>query len=337
MPKKTTMSDIAAKLGISTVTVSKALSGQKGVSEEMRQKIIALAEKTGYQKSFGVKQSENYKIGVLIGSRYLGNIDSFYGHMYQIFSVKAAKVGAFTMLEVLSVEDEENLVYPKIIGDGNVDAIVIMGTLSEKYLAMLDEKLETPTFYMDFTDRQHKKDSVISGSFYGAHLLTNYLIDKGHRDIGYVGTLLATPSITDRYLGYTRALMEHGIKVNDAWVLNDRDENNQVLDIEKNVKWPKGKIPTAFVCNCDLTASRFIGYLKNKGIRVPEDVSVVGYDDFVFANNTDVGITTYKVDMDEMAKRILKKILKNLRGEQYRRGVSIVDGYLIERDSVRSI
>ena len=179
MPKKITMSDIAAALGISTVTVSKALSGQKGVSEEMRQKIIDLAEERGYQKSFTNRSSDSFKIGVLIGARYLGNIDSFYGHMYQIFSAKAGKIGSFTMLEVLSLEEEENLVYPKLIGDGNVDAVVIMGTLREDYLKMLDDKLETPTFYMDFTDRQHKKDSVISGSFYGAYILTNYLFDKG--------------------------------------------------------------------------------------------------------------------------------------------------------------
>ena len=132
MPKKITMSDIAAALGISTVTVSKALSGQKGVSEEMRQKIIDLAEERGYQKSFTNRSSDSFKIGVLIGARYLGNIDSFYGHMYQIFSAKAGKIGSFTMLEVLSFEEEENLVYPKLIGDGNVDAVVIMGTLREE-------------------------------------------------------------------------------------------------------------------------------------------------------------------------------------------------------------
>ncbi len=337
MPKKTTMSDIAAELGISTVTVSKALSGQKGVSVEMRQKIIDLAQERGYQKSLGGKSQENYKIGVLIGARYLGNIDSFYGHMYQIFSAKAGKHGAFTMLELLSVEDEMNLVYPRLIGDGNVDAVVIMGTLSEEYLAMLDDELETPVFYMDFADRQHKKDSVVSGSFYGAYILTNYLFDRGHRDIGFVGTLLTTPSITDRYLGYARSMMEHGVKINEAWVLNDRDADNKGLDLEKNIKWPKGKLPTAFVCNCDLTASMFIQYLRNKGISVPDDISVVGYDDFVYANSTEIGITTYKVDMEEMVRRTLKRIFHTLRGESYRGGLSIVEGYLIERESVKSI
>ena len=92
MSKKITMSDIAAELGISTVTVSKALSGQKGVSEEMRQRIIEIAEERGYQKSSQSKENESFKIGVLIDARYLGNIDSFYGHMYQIFSAKAAKM-----------------------------------------------------------------------------------------------------------------------------------------------------------------------------------------------------------------------------------------------------
>ena len=337
MSKKITMSDIAKELGISTVTVSKALSGQKGVGEQMRQRIIEIANERGYQKSVSVEANESYKIGVLIGSRYVGNIDSFYGHMYQIFSAKAAKIGSFTMLEILSDADEKNLVYPKIIGDGNVDAVVIMGALGEEYLNMLDEKLGTPTFYMDFTDRKHKKDSVISGSFYGSYILTNYLFDKGHTQIGYVGTVLSTPSITDRYLGYVRAMMEHGIDIKKEWILNDRSINNDKVDIENNLVLPKGKLPTAFVCNCDLTANVFMQYLKVKGYKVPEDISLVGYDDFLFADGSSIGITTYKVDMDEMVKRTLKRITHVLRGEKYRGGLSIVEGYLIERDSVKDL
>jgi DNA-binding LacI/PurR family transcriptional regulator len=337
MSKKITMSDIAKELGISTVTVSKALSGQKGVGEQMRQRIIEIANERGYQKSVSIEANESYKIGVLIGSRYVGNIDSFYGHMYQIFSAKAAKIGSFTMLEILSDYDEKNLVYPKIIGDGNVDAVVIMGALGEEYLNMLDEKLGTPTFYMDFTDRKHKKDSVISGSFYGSYILTNYLFDKGHTQIGYVGTVLSTPSITDRYLGYVRAMMEHGIDIKKEWILNDRSINNDKVDIENNLVLPKGKLPTAFVCNCDLTANVFMQYLKVKGYKVPEDISLVGYDDFLFADGSSIGITTYKVDMDEMVKRTLKRITHVLRGEKYRGGLSIVEGYLIERDSVKDL
>ncbi|SFC99567.1 LacI family DNA-binding transcriptional regulator [Butyrivibrio sp. YAB3001] len=337
MPKKITMADIAAELGISTVTVSKAMAGQKGVSEEMRKRIMEIAQERGYQKTSQSKENGDYKIGVLIAAKYIGNIDSFYGHMYQIFSARAAKMGCFTMLEVLSDDDEKKIVYPKLIGDGNVDAVVIMGALNEDYLAMLDEKLSSPTFYMDFTDRKHQKDSVISGSYYGAYILTNYLFDRGHRNIGYVGTVLATPSITDRYLGYTRALMEHGVSVNDDWILNDRDPGNQGIDLDKNLKLPK-KMPTAFVCNCDLAAIRFINYLKEKGYKVPQDISVVGYDDFIYSNSSDdIGITTYKVDMDEMVRRTLKRIIHVLRGEKYRGGLSIVEGCLVERDSVKRL
>ncbi len=337
MAKKITMADIAAELGISTVTVSKALSGQKGVSEEMRQKIIEIAEEKGYQKSLAYKDETGYKIGVLIGEKYFGNVDSFYGHMYQIFSVRAGKYGSYTMLELLSDEDEKNLVYPKIIGDGNVDAVVIMGALNEDYLDMLDEKLSIPTIYMDFTDRNHQRDSVISAGFYGSYIMTNYLFNKGHKDIGYVGTVLATPSITDRYLGYEKALMEHGISINKDWIIDDRGPSNQNIDVENYSKLPKGKMPTAFVCNCDLTANVFIKYLKEKGLEVPKDVSIVGYDDFPLADSLGFGLTTYKVDMEEMGKITLKKIIHALRGEKYRPGLTIIEGSLIERDSVKSL
>ena len=332
-----TLADIAKRAGVSVVSVSKALSGQKGVGEQMRQRIIEIANERGYQKSVSIEANESYKIGVLIGSRYVGNIDSFYGHMYQIFSAKAAKIGSFTMLEILSDADEKNLVYPKIIGDGNVDAVVIMGALGEEYLNMLDEKLGTPTFYMDFTDRKHKKDSVISGSFYGSYILTNYLFDKGHTQIGYVGTVLSTPSITDRYLGYVRAMMEHGIDIKKEWILNDRSINNDKVDIENNLVLPKGKLPTAFVCNCDLTAGVLIKRLEKEGYKVPDDFSVVGYDNFIFPGVCDVEITTYEVDMPVMVQKAVSYLTSLLKGENVKMGTHIITGHLIEKDSVKAL
>lgn len=121
-----------------------------------------------------------------------------------------------------------------------------------------------PVLYLDFYVNDSPCDAVISNSFYGSYQLTNYLIQMGHRKIAYVGTILVTKSITDRYLGYYKALMEHGIEVHKEYLLEDRDRNNCLLDVEHYMKIPDD-IPTAFVCNCDVAASDVIKKLEKQG------------------------------------------------------------------------
>ena len=77
--------------------------------------------------------------------------------------------------------------------------------------------------------------------------------------------------------------------------------------------------------------------LEDQGIRVPQDVSVTGYDNFLFPGLCDVEITTYEVDMREMAKKALRNVIHKINGENYRKGVLIVEGHLVEKDSVQSI
>ena len=96
------------------------------------------------------------------------------------------------------------------------------------------------------------------------------------------------------------------------------------------------EMPTAFVCNCDLTASGLIRQLKAKGYRVPEDVSVVGYDNFLFAGLCDIGITSYGVDMPEMARVTLKQMRDRIRKTVAGPGrLYTVSGRIVEKDSVK--
>ena len=88
-------------------------------------------------------------------------------------------------------------------------------------------------------------------------------------------------------------------------------------------------MPSAFVCNCDLAASYLIRKLRANGYRVPEDISVVGFDNYLFPGLCDIGITTYEVNIGEMARRVVHKIVRN-----YTAGVFIVDGHMVIKDSV---
>lgn len=339
MAKAVKLADIAERLSVSTVTVSKALSGQKGVSEEMRKKIKDLAEELGYQQpsaKTAKKEGKSYNIGVLISGRYLDKYDSFYWQMYQQVATRAVAKGCFTLMESVDEKDEKNAGIPALVQEQKADGLIVIGRMSDDYLKMLNKKANVPLLYLDFCTEDRKADAVISDSYYGAYRLTNYLFDKGHRKIAYVGTLRATGSIMDRYFGYVKSMLEHGENVKEEWLLEDRDLETGMIDAELYMKFPKD-MPTAFVCNSDLTASYLIKKLRESGYRVPEDISVAGYDNYLYPGLCDVALTTYEVDIKEMARCAIHTMIKKLNGESYRQGINIVEGHLVIRESVTKL
>lgn len=340
MAKSVKLADIAERVGVSIVTVSKALSGQKGVSESMRVRIQAIADEMGYkQPSAYRRESEEarkirgYNLGVLVADYYLGKYESFYSQMYQQFAARAGSKGCFCLLELVSREQEAEVRTPMMIADGRVDGIVVIGKLSDDYLEMISES-GIPMVGLDFYTNDADMDSVISDSYLGAYRMTNYLISRGHTQIAYVGTLGTTSSINDRYMGYLKALNEHRITSSKDWIIDDRSPEVKILDANEYVKLPEN-MPTAFMCNSDQTAGLLINKLEAAGYHVPDDVSVAAYDNFLPPGICDVRITTYEVDMKEMAKRAVSMITRKIAGESYRRGTYVVGGRIVEKDSVK--
>lgn len=339
MAKAVKLADIAEKLGVSTVSVSKALSGQKGVSEEMREKIKQLADEMGYKQPSAQRKEaahKSYNIGVLIAERYLDKYGSFYWQLYQMVATKAVTKECFTLLETVTEEGERENEIPKLASEQKVDGLIVIGRLADSYLQFLKDFVKLPMIYLDFCDEKQDSDAVISDSYYGAYRLTNYLFDMGHTQIGYVGTILATGSITDRYLGYVKSLLEHGVQPREDWIIKDRDVETGRIDEVNMMELPE-EMPTAFLCNCDLTASFMVRKFHAKGIRVPEDISVAGYDNYLFPGLCDIPLTTYEVDMREMARCAINTLIKKIGGESYRQGIHIVEGHMVIKDSVKKI
>ena len=122
MAKTVKMADIAAKLGVSTVTVSKALSGQKGVSNEVRERIIRLAEEMGYQRPAGKEEEKkkSFNIGVVVSASYIEKYATFYWELYQELNTASVERNCFVMLEILSVSDEKAMIPPKLLKENKV-------------------------------------------------------------------------------------------------------------------------------------------------------------------------------------------------------------------------
>lgn len=332
---KVRLVDIAGQVGVSTVTVHNALTGQKGVSEALREQIQRAAEELGYENHKKGKPAEDrsgdfQKIGVLIAERYLGNHTTYYWKLYQELALAATEKQCYTTIETLK-NGERGLEWslPQMVLQNKVEGLIIIGEIDKKYIRRLREQVSMPMVFLDFYDRDLAKDAVIADNFYGMYQMTEVLFERGIREIGFIGSIYATSSIMDRYCGFMKAMTEHRMNIHPEWLIEDRDANG-IVEFEL----PR-KLPEAFVCNCDLVAGMLVSKLDARGLKVPDDVSVVGFDNFLYPGYADMKITTYEVNTKAMVRVAIKKLMKQFKNPNSGRGLEIVSGHVVMKNSVR--
>ena len=330
MKKKVTLSDIAKACNTSNVPISKALAGKSGVSEELRAKIISTAGEMGYVP---VKQSAaDGNIGILIPEKFINPNGSFYWALYNCLVQRFKKENISCIQENITYEEEQALVMPKLLSGNRTIGVISLGQLRGEYIEkLLSQKL--PVLLLDYYQTENDADCIVTNGFFGGYKLTSYLISEGHTQIGFVGTRLATSSIFDRYMGYMKAMLEHNLPIIEEWIILDREVNNELFP---HISFPE-KLPTALVCNCDETAYKVIRGLKARGLSVPEDISVVGYDNYLISEICDPPITTINVDAGEMADLAVATLLERLNRPSMPTRIQILDGKLVYKQSVKPL
>ncbi len=335
MAEMVRMSDIAKRLGISTVSVSKALSGDKGVSEDTRRRVREAAAEMGYQGSLRQRKDakRRYTVGILIPARYLDETETFYLHLYQDVARQAPLQGCRVLMETLEDEQARRGELPQLMTAYHTDGLILLGNPPYDYAARMRDKWHRPVVYLDFSAPEADVDAILSNNVYGTAALTEYLIGKGHREIGFFGTLNVTDSINDRYLGYCRAMMRNNLPLRPQWRVDDRDAASGNAF---SARLPS-PMPTAFVCNCDMMAARLIALVQEQGLRVPDDVSVVGFDDYLPASMSPIPLTTWAVDTVEMARLAVESLKKRMQGEGGFPQQQITGGHLVLRGTVKAL
>lgn len=337
MAKDVTMRDIAKEMGVSTVTVSKALNNKEGVGNPLRVAIRKKAEEMGYRLAFTNKalhEGPSKTVGVLVDALYVvmnqaKNTSPFYLRMYQNVVLVLAEYGYSAILEVITDEMLAKKVPPKVLTDSKVDSIIVMGPIREEYPKLIRD-VTMPVVYLDFYDENQRIPSVVTDNVYGMYSLTRYLIEKGHRKLAFVGSIDATPSILDRYLGYYRALLASHIAPREDYLIPDRGADGIFIDF----KLPLRDMPTAFVCNCDDAGYVLMERLRKEGYRIPEDISVVGFDNYTFLSFATPRLTTIEVDVVEMAGRAVELLVSMMRGADREGSRIVVSGRLVLGESV---
>ncbi|MFA5447028.1 MAG: substrate-binding domain-containing protein [Sphaerochaeta sp.] len=329
MQKPVTLKDIAIRLSVSTVTVSKALSGKDGVSDELRQEIIKTAKEMGYRKNLSAKNMRDGKtnnVGILICERHLQNDDT-YTRLQQQISKQLLQRGYYAIAELISTADEELGTEPRLLADNKVDALILLGQMRLSYVQMA-RSFSLPTLFVDFFYENLQADAVICDNLYGGYSLTSHLIQLGHSAIAFVGNPMFSTVVMDRYLGYYKALMESGIASQQGWVINDSDEFGTRLVVDAPIEGV-----TAYVCSSCESAYRLIQMLEAQGLEVPAQISVVGFDEDLYASLSSPPLTTFSVDPMVMAQSAAQSIIAKLENPRSQLGRMTISGELHIRHS----
>lgn len=339
--KKVTMADIADRLEISVVTVSKALAGKDGVGPVLRNEIMTLAAELGYVQRDNVvmeytqegpsNKRKNLNIGILVAKHFFQNSNSFYFDLYQMFVSELMGRGHFGIVEIVGAQEERLATTPHFIVQRHVAGVIVLGQFDRAYLEML-EKHGIPLIFVDFTVPGMSEDAVVQDNLLGAYQAVSYLIAQGHREIAFVGSVARTSSIMERYLGYHRAMLEHGLVSKFEKVIEDRGADGIYIEMEL-----PGRLPTALFCNSDETAYVLMKQMGQKGIRIPQDVSIFGFDDSWYAKSTDPKLSTISVDREAMTRFAVSGLLKKIekQNDAWLEVRKVINVKMHLRDSVR--
>lgn len=323
---KVTISDIAEVLGISAVSISRALSGQPGVSEELKVKIIETANEMGYIKS--KKNAFAQKILVLHQKPYLQDNSNF-SHMVQGIETALQNAGVDYSLEFLDKSAQEQRTLPYKLSKGaTFDGVIFLGRFNPEYARWIREKIAN-IIYLTGYSPSYEFDSVWYNFNHAGYLQCDYLIKKGHRSIGFLGNRQLFRN-KERLLGLTTALEAHSLPLYDQFFL---DRNDAYLD-KLGTLLAEENPPSAIICDYDYTALELIKALHEKKLRVPEDISVIGSGNTELSGLAIPALTTLDLNIDYACEVVVDLLLKRIaRPEKPAESIAVLSR-LIERDSV---
>jgi LacI family transcriptional regulator len=335
--KKIRMKDIADKLGISINAVSLALSNKVGVSDETRMKVLKAADGLGYLDQYPSLSSKRHfnNICVMLEERIFKDT-RFYPRVILGIENEAKKNNYDTLVSFINRDDFQ---VPSCIEKGKADGIIILGHIPDDSLNML-KSYRMPLVLVDYASYSVNSGAVLTQNIPGAYLATKYLIENGHREIGFFGEKDMTLSFNERWIGFNEAMNHYGIPVKPEYNFTKNiDENalkNNYMDIVELIKDIE-RFPTAWFCANDGAAVVLINALRHLGRNVPEDISVVGFDDIDLCKMVTPQLTTMRVEMKLMGILAFRELLWYMGNMQEPRRHIRMAVNLVERETVRKI
>lgn len=339
MSQRVTMEDIARKSGVSLTTVSLVLRDKPGINEETRRRVLDVARELGYRKRVqpeGPSSQQLQQIGVISKTR-VGDAPSanpFYAPV--VAGIEAAcRKQQINLLYATVAVDVDNYPedQPRMLVEAQLDGIILVGAFVDHTIDQLLQRRGLPTVLVDAYARGHSYDAVVSDNFHGAYAAVSHLIQQGHQRIGLVGTLpQGYPSLTERRKGYLQALDDHHLL--DRYFADSHMSHEEVQAVVAELLQRHPEV-TALFCANDSVAINALTAARALGRRLPEQLSVIGFDDIEVAAHITPALTTMRVDKISMGRLAVQALSYRVEFPEASGITTVLRPSLIERQSVQ--
>ena len=314
LSRQISIKDIARLARVSHPTVSRALQNSPLVNPATAAKIRKIAEAAGYRPSAvarGLVTRRTRTVGLVVTTV----ADPFAGEVACGIEQAANDHGYAVFLANSNCDAERERKVVQELAERRVDGIIVTSSrVGSDYLPMLAQ-LNVPMVLVNDQYPGEFVHSVMIANEDGSRTATEHLIELGHRRIAYVGDRTGYQTDTERLKGYKQALADAGIEfASELAVLGDGRPKGAVAAVDRLLKIADP--PTAVCCYNDMTALGAIRAIRARGLRVPEDVSVTGFDDLFFAEYLEPPLTTVRQPMRRMGEMAMENLLKLMSGEE---------------------
>lgn len=309
--------DIARAAGVSKTTVSRVMNNQSGVNENTRKKVLDAIQKLNYTPNLTARSLVTRKTGV-IGVIYNELNASIYLELANMLE-KYAKDHDYNVIFCSSNDNYDSKVkYMNYLTSGATDGVILFGSdMGDKELVQKIKATKFPFVIIENYFGDIDINNIMIDNVNGARKAVDYLVSLGHSRIAHVTGNVNHKASADRLLGYTQSLNENKIKYNPDYVIyTDAGKNSGDYAFEKliNLDCP----PTAIFTFNDIQGYEAIQKANELGIRVPQDISIIGFDDISAILNfipSSVLLTSMKQPMEQVAKTAIDLIISNIENE----------------------
>lgn len=333
-----TIREIATIAGVSPAAVSLVINNKKGVSEETRRRVLSVVEECGYVSTTQKKKVERFRLMVLKYRAHGIALEENQGFIASIIDKIESECRRFAFdLVMYNCEPKTaEATIKELMANNPPDGIILIGTELRKEEYGLLNLFTVPVVVVDNNIQQQSVDCVVMSNKSLMQALVDYLYSLGHREIGYFRFTQPVNNCDERYEGYLEALKRLGLSVPDTVYLKptvDGACEDMERLIASGVYVPHG----AVVADNDTIAIGAIKAIREAGYSIPEDLSIVGFDDIPFSAVTMPALTTMRISRSAIGALAVDMIRKRIKHPDYPCMHMHIGGKLIVRNSTRPV
>jgi LacI family transcriptional regulator len=333
-----TMTDIAQKAGTSVAAVSVTLNGAKsktlGVSPDARDRIVRAAEELGYRRNplaGGLATGRTQVLGLMLPSlEAYAEHDPFYSVLANGVTGTASTQGYNVMLYTATAEDQGDRAARMI--DKRIDGLILVSPPEGSPIYEECERQGIAVVTI-FGDKEDKGLTVQSDDYEGGRIGTQHLLDQGHIRIAHLEGKPQVATSLPRKEGFLDAMHAKGLASEATCMPGDFDRKVSYESTRQLMNLPATERPTAILAANDLSAHGAIDAIHDAGLKVPEDVTVIGYDDTWYATVVRPTLTSVRMDVHEIGRRAAEILISTLDGKPVANRHPILPVSLVVRES----